>query len=55
MDPSIETINAQVLVEEAIIPAHPLEAPHVAQSEMVQSSEETATATETEDSSEKTE
>ena len=52
MDPAIETIIDPCIVEEAIIPAHPLEAPHVAQTEMVQSNEETATANETEDSNE---
>ena len=35
MEPAIETIIDPVIVEEAIIPAHPLEAPHVAQTEMV--------------------
>ena len=35
MEPSIETLNASVIVEEAIIPAHPMEAPHAAQTEMV--------------------
>ena len=50
MDPSIETISS-VIVEEAIIPAHPMEAPHAAQTEM-EASAETVTATETEDSSE---
>ena len=52
MEPTIETINAPVIVEETIIPAHPLEAPQVGQTEAEQSSEEAATATETEDSSE---
>ena len=49
MDPAIETISS-VIVEEAIIPAHPSEAPHAAQTEMEANAE---AAAETEDSSEK--
>ena len=52
MEPLIEPINEPVIVEETIVPAHPLEAPQGAQTEIEQSSEEAAAATETEDSSE---
>ncbi len=50
MEPIIESINEPLIVEETIIPAHPLEAPQVGQTDAEQSSEEAAT--ETEDSSE---
>jgi len=52
MEPLIEPIIEPVIVEETIVPAHPLEAPQGAQTEAEQSSEEAAAATETEDSSE---
>ena len=52
MEPLIETINEPAIVEETTPQAHPLEAPQVGQTEAEQSSEEAATATETEDSSE---
>ena len=46
MEPTIETLTAPVIVEETIIPAHPLEAPQVGQTEAEQSHEEAATTTE---------
>jgi len=46
MEPTIETLFAPVIVEETIVPAHPLEAPQVGQTEADQSHEEAATATE---------
>ena len=52
MEPLIEPIAEPEIVEETIIPAHPLEAPQAGQTEAEQSSEEAAAATETEDSSE---
>ena len=56
MEPLIETINASSIVEETIPTAHPLEAPQLGQTETAeQSSGETATATETEDSSKESE
>ena len=42
MEPLIEPINEPVIVEETTVPAHPLEAPQVGQTEAEQSSEEAA-------------
>ena len=47
MEPLTEPINESIIVEEITVPAHPLEAPHLGQTEVEQSAE---TATETADS-----
>ncbi len=52
MEPLNEPVVEPVRVEEATVPAHPLEAPQGAQTEAEQSSEEAAAAAETEDSNE---
>ena len=50
IEPELETIIEPLTVEEVQVPAHPLEAPHAAQTETAQEQNAEEAAAETEDS-----